>query len=610
MAEKPEWRKCLRAEHPRLMATPEDFAAVKIKINTDPRAKQWYEAMKQQALDELDAPRKDDIAETTLGRMTLLAFMFKIDGNPIFAEYAYRELCEVSELPTWRPDFFLHTSAFMMSCAIGYDWLYETLTVEQRQAILSAIIEKGLQPAREIYRHTPNGPYGQSDWPRRTNNWNLVCNGGVIMGALAVGEEAPMLVDEVLEGALRSMPVALASFEKDGGWNEGVAYWIYTWVMLSRPFAALDSALGSDFNELAHSEGIRESGYFPIYMEGPTGLYFNFADCFTELNKRDNEGLAWLATKFDLPVLTKWRVGIIDQGGQSLKNPLDLLWYRPDHMAEVPNLPLDKHYRGIEVATMRSAWQDPEAVFIGFKAGDNQAPHGELDMGTFVVDALGERWIMDNGEGNRRWPDFWDMGTNGKRWTYYKKRAEGHNTLVINPRPQHGDADANPDQDPLAKGAIAQFQASATECYATMDLTAAYAQAADKVLREIALVDNRQHIRIHDEIALKEAGDILWFLHINSQASVKLSEAGRMVTLTIGDKSLQIQLTCAEEEAAFTVMEAKPLPTSPDPEVQWSYPQWENPRYQETHQPVQKLSIWLSNKQQVSLTILMIPLKN
>ncbi|KRF04132.1 hypothetical protein ASG89_22365 [Paenibacillus sp. Soil766] len=254
-------------------------------------------------------------------------------------------------------------------------------------------------------------------------------------------------------------------------------------------------------------------------------MYFNFADCFTELNYRDNEGMSWLATKFDLPILTQWRVGIVDQGVQPFKNPMDLLWYQPNHrMAAVHDLPLD----------------------------------------------------------------------------------EGHNTLVINPRPRSGDSDSNPDQDPLAKGAITLFQASAMECYATMDLTAAYAQAANKVVREIALVDNRQHIRIHDEIALKEAGEILWFLHINSEASVEIMESGRTAILTIGNKRLQIQLACAEE-AKFTVMEAKPLPTSPDPEVQWTYPQWGNPRYREMHQPKQKLAIHLMHTQKVALTILIIP---
>ena len=42
---------------------------------------------------------------------------------------------------------------------------------------------------------------------------------------------------------------------------------------------------------------------------------------------------------------------------------------------------------------------DAEALFIGFKAGDNRVNHSHLDLGTFVLDALGQRWAIDLGGG-------------------------------------------------------------------------------------------------------------------------------------------------------------------------------------------------------------------
>lgn len=73
------------------------------------------------------------------------------------------------------------------------------------------------------------------------------------------------------------------------------------------------------------------------------------------------------------------------------------------------------------IVTMRSSW-NPESSFVGIHAGDNQASHGDLDIGTFVIDALGERWAIDLGMDNYNLPGYFDKKSN--RWNYYRKRAE------------------------------------------------------------------------------------------------------------------------------------------------------------------------------------------
>ena len=66
----------------------------------------------------------------------------------------------------------------------------------------------------------------------------------------------------------------------------------------------------------------------------------------------------------------------------------------------IANLPLAAAYRGVDVAFLRSAWNDPNAIFAGFKGGDNRANHSHLDLGSFVLDAAGQRWAP--GPGIRR----------------------------------------------------------------------------------------------------------------------------------------------------------------------------------------------------------------
>ena len=86
-------------------------------------------------------------------------------------------------------------------------------------------------------------------------------------------------------------------------------------------------------------------------------------------------------------------------------------------------------YYPADVVTLRTRWQDGEATFMGFKAGEMGASHGNLDAGSFVLDALGTRWAVDLGGDDYALPGYFGS----QRWTYYRLRAEGHNTLVINP---------------------------------------------------------------------------------------------------------------------------------------------------------------------------------
>ena len=98
--------------------------------------------------------------------------------------------------------------------------------------------------------------------------------------------------------------------------------------------------------------------------------------------------------------------------------------------------PLDKLFRGIDVAFFRSAGNDKDAFFVGFKGGDNKANHSHLDLGTFVLDALGQRWALDLGSDDYNLPGYFGK----QRWNYYRLRTEGHNTLTIEGENQNPEA--------------------------------------------------------------------------------------------------------------------------------------------------------------------------
>jgi hypothetical protein len=283
----------------------------------------------------------------------------------------------------------------------------------------------------------------------------------------------------------------------------------------------------------------------------------------------------WFARAFNKPVCAWY------ERHTSSPAPLDLLWYDPaGDSPKAAGLPLDKYYRGAELALMRSDWDNPRALFVGFKAGDNKANHSHLDLGSFVFDAGGARWAMDLGADNYNLPGYFG----GQRWNYYRLRAEGQNALVLDP-------DKGPDQDPTAATRITRFDSTPTRAYAIADLTPAYTQHARRVWRGIALLD-RDKLLVQDEVQAAEPTELWWFMH--TPATVKIEPDGRTAHLEQLGAQLDAEIL-SPADAKFEVMDAQPLPTSPHPDGQ------------ARNERVKKLAVHLTGITDSRLAVLLVP---
>lgn len=570
-----DWVAKVRKEHPRLLATTADFERLRQLVQTDEQAREFYQRLKSQA-DRIcqELPSRYEIPDglrllatsrRVLLRTYTLALLYRLDGDRRYLERAWRELEAAANFPDWNPRHFLDTAEMAHAFAIGYDWLFSDWTDEQRRILREAMVTKGLQPALSVYRE-------KRWWSTARHNWNQVCNGGIGMAALALLDELPDLCGEILNHALQSLQIPMREFAPDGAWGEGPGYWNYATSYNCVFLAALETAVGTDLG-LSQMDGFAETGLFPIYITGPTGRTFNFADGGDGTLRAPQ--MFWLARKFNRPVYA-WYAR-----STASPHPLDLLWLdKRGHDPQTEGLPLDKYFRRVEVVTMRTAWNDRNALFVGFKAGDNKFNHSHLDIGTFVLDAMGHRWAVDLGADNYNLPGYFGA----QRWTYYRLRAEGHNTLFINPSQE-------PDQDPRAEAKIVRFVSQPDRAFAIADLTSAYAKhGAEKVMRGILLDRQRREVIVQDEVTLKQAGDVWWFMH--TPAQVQLSEDGKTATLTQGMATLQAVLL-SPKDARFAVMDAKPLPTSP------------NPLGQNPNNGIRKLAVHLSQTASMQLIVLL-----
>ena len=345
---------------------------------------------------------------------------------------------------------------------------------------------------------------------------------------------------------------SVQTYYPDGGTKESPSYWSFKDAFFLPFLPALESALGTDFG-LGATKGFAESGLHPIYAVGPSGSFFNYSDGGPKWQA--TPGMLYLSKAFNRP-LYAWTFR--DRFPDAV-SPRSVLWYDARGTKQaLLDLPLDRYFSDAEVVYLRGAWDDPDGAWVGFAAIDNwDFIHGQLDQGAFVFDALGYRWAEDLGADNYGLPGYWDKDLGGIRWKAYRIRAEGHNTLVINPGSTHED------QHPMAKGKMVEFSGADDHPFAIADLTDAYKQnGALRVRRGVKLVD-RSSLLVCDELQLECPSEVWWFMH--TQADIELAEDGRAATLRQGGKQIEVSLLSAPEGVRLSVMEAARLPSSPGP---------------------------------------------
>jgi hypothetical protein len=252
----------------------------------------------------------------------------------------------------WNPTRFLDTAELTHAMAIGYDWLHGALSPDDREMVRDAIVQKGLDPAMPIYER-------QISWTNNHYYWNPVCNGAVTMGALAVAEDDMQKCEALVRFAVDSLPRALATYGSDGGWPEGDTYWNYATRYVGLMVASLESATGTDFG-LGGGKRLERTGRFRVYTTGPNYRVFNFGDAGEDDGSVPE--MFWLAKHTNQPAFAWQEARHIDKTGRS--EPLDLVWYERDQrIPSGPAWPLDAVFPGLGLATFRSSWEDPDALF-------------------------------------------------------------------------------------------------------------------------------------------------------------------------------------------------------------------------------------------------------
>ena len=463
-----------------------------------------------------------DVSREALHRIFYLSYGYRMTGNKLYLQQAERELNAVCSFDNWNPTHFLDVGEMTMAVSIGYDWLYNELSDSTKTLVKKAVLNNGINPS---FDSKYNG------WLKVNNNWNQVCNAGMVYGAMVTYEDHPDLSIQVINRAIQSVDLPMKAYQPDGAYPEGYGYWEYGTSFNVMMISVLQTAFGKDFG-LSEKPGFLKTPGYLENMTGATGMSFNYSDSGT--GAAFNPAMFWFADKLHDPSLLWTQKELLFARPVAVTRimPATLIWGRNMHLDKItkPKITMWVGGGANPVALMRTAWGDPNATYLAIKGGSPSVNHAHMDIGTFVMETEGVRWGIDLGAQDyesleSKGVDLWNGKQNSQRWQVLRYNNHYHNTLTIDTAFQ------------LVKGyaPIVSYSKKPDHQNAIVDLTSVYSDKATKAMRGAEIVGKQ--VLIRDEVtSLNDTITIRWSMI--TKAHIQLGNS--MATLTQNNKSLKL----------------------------------------------------------------------
>ncbi len=537
--------------HPRLFLDEEEFAAMKAAVEARPDgylAKLHAEVMSLANLMglstaeltfTLDASNKRilTVSKNAFVRIFTCAYAYRYTGEQKYLDHAVKDLTDVCSFESWNArKHFLDVGEMAAGVALGYDWLYPELDSETK-----TLCEKALQD----YAFTPaQNRVWNLNFYTANSNWNQVCNGGLVAGALAIYETCREQAQDIIDKALESNPTVMAAlYSPDGNYPEGPGYWGYGTNYEALMLGALESTVGTDFG-ISRTEGFDKTGEYRLFCYTATHRNFCYSD---NLQAENPEYAMWyLAWKFNNPSLLYRELEFLDAGGYGQGNnegrflPMLMAYaYRMDLDRISP--PAQQYYSGhgaVPVVLIHTDWSLSESdKYVGFKGGYAQSSHSHMDTGEFYYESDGVRWSMDYERQSYQSVEnaiiglggsFWTMDDGSYRWMVFRMNNKQHSTLTIN----------GADHLVTGKGTIVEEYTEGDALGAKMDLTPVFESEAASVMRTVKL-ENETNLKITDEVTARDDKDATVRWTMVTEGEPTFTSNG--ITLTKNGKTLYLK---------------------------------------------------------------------
>jgi len=523
--------------HPRILLLKGEEEGIRKNIQSEPAWAKVHQAVLNECDRMLTRPpleriktgrRLLSVSREAIHRIFYLSYAYRMTHENKYLQKAKTELLTISNFSDWNPSHFLDVAEMTIAASIGYDWLYDQLSANDRQIVREAILQKGIDPS---FINENNS------FLRVINNWNQVCNAGMTFGALAVYDEMPGLAKTVIDRAVETIHLPMGAYAPDGAYPEGYGYWNYGTSLNILFLSALEKSIGTDMNLSALPGFLNTAGYYEN-MTSPSGYCFNYSDC--GLRGDLTPAMFWLASRQnDLSLLWQEQAYLTgdrkEYTGDRLL-PALLIWGSGIRIQDIhPPKKLQWIGNGITpVALMRTSWTDPKALFVGFKGGTASSNHSHMDVGSFVMEAGGVRWASDFGAQDynsleSKGLNIWSMAQNSERWQVFRYNNFVHNTLTIN------------NELHLVKGKanIDSYSDKPDFMNAVSDISSVFEGQLKSCIRGIAIV-NQSYVVVRDEIKTPDKpATVRWTMltmanaRITGKNTIELKKDGKKLTLQV-----------------------------------------------------------------------------
>lgn len=502
------------SKHPRLLFSKGKEKRILQMANEEPLLNNLINILQERAdeiltlpLLEPDAEGKINLSKSReqISRILTLSLAYRIFHNEKYAsKYANKveeELLNVCSYNSWNPEHFLDVAEMTTAVAIGYDWCFNALSTKTKNTVVEAIQDKAFIPAFSVYT---NGD--KSSWAKRETNWNVVCNSGLVTGALAIAESCPADAKRIIQNAVQYTPNNIKHFAPNGVYYEGPSYWNYTVTYFMLLIDNLQRNLNTDFG-LSYMEGVNKTGKYYINTLSPTNRVFNFADA-GGTKATYSPVYFFFSNEYNQPELAEFYRNYLQDGiaEGNIHFPrfffLSIPWYDETDWAGKADTSQLNIFKGEpDILAFTSNNSDAEKLFLSAKSGDPDMPHNQLDVGTFIIEDQNTRWGVDIGSENYSLPGFWDYTSDGKRWDYFRNTNLAHNTLNIDGEIAYS----------KGRGDLVKSNANQSEPYGIIDMSSFYSKA-DSVFRGYKMV-SPDIMMVRDELTLKSDNhDVNWRL--------------------------------------------------------------------------------------------------
>ncbi|KAJ7726399.1 heparinase II/III family protein [Mycena metata] len=573
----------VRKDRPLLIAPAYKWAALPALIANDPYLQSWNATIFKNATEYAALPAVVynldgdsgilDNSRAVKQRVKAFAYAYRMTNDTSWVDLAWREIKNAAGNGTvtfgpsedrWNSGHFLDVAEMSAAYGIAYDWLYDVWTPSQKSMIITTLLQYGLQPGVTQITTSAGWWTGSAQTPIN-GNWNCVCNGGMTMASLAIlNDDTSGVAKQLLQFTVGNAKTNCAqAVSTDGSWAETANYWYFGTTGHAEMAASLLSATGSHYGLLDVNTNFYKTGDFHMYITGSTSL-FNYGDHGPNKYSTTANSMLFYGDFYNQP-----QYALFQRDQYDSAEPWSMFWYNPAIAGAFwDGKPLDHVFdNGVDQwASMRSTWTDINGLYVAMKAGMlvNHQTHNDLDVGDFVLDALGTRWAGELGSADYLSPGYFtDAAQDGARWKYYRKMTEGQNTILINQANQDLTAaptikfdTSNTTQGPTTVNVVPDDSTA----FFTTDMTSAYFDATS-VKRGIRLLNGRKQVLLQDEVTASQS--VMWRMHTN--ATVTIDASGTSATLALDGQTLKIAMLSPPDGAQFKTGPAVRFSTDPTP---------------------------------------------